>query len=295
MAKVKSGFKGERAIVIPSFVVEELQADALCRELYITDIGFYPNARYHYRKRSAEEAKQYILIYCLKGNGFLEVGARRYEVTTNSFFILSPNEAHQYGSSLENPWTIYWIHFLGEKASLFADGFCTPTAVPPSFSSRIEERLRLFEDIYMSLSRGYDMKNFYFATTAFFYFLGGIKYLGESGGEGRATYPIDMVGQTIHYMKENVHTKLTLEQLASQSNLSASHFASVFKKETGYAPIHYFNHLKIQEACHYLDFTDMKVTQVALRVGIDDPYYFSRLFVKTMGMSPSIYRSLKKG
>lgn len=67
-----------------------------------------------------------------------------------------------------------------------------------------------------------------------------------------------------------------------------------FKASTGHSPLAYFNLLKIQEACRLLDHTSMKLNQVCYKLRIDDPYYFSRLFKKIMGMSPRAYRILQK-
>lgn len=66
MAKLKSGFRGERAIIIPPPIVEDFKNDILGKLLYISDIGFYPTAEYHYRRRSKDQALQYIFIYCVK-------------------------------------------------------------------------------------------------------------------------------------------------------------------------------------------------------------------------------------
>ena len=57
----------------------------------------------------------------------------------------------------------------------------------------------------------------------------------------------------------------------------------------------YANQLRINKACSLLDFTDLHINQICYRVGITDPYYFSRLFSRIMGMSPSAYRRVKKG
>ncbi|MBV4004894.1 helix-turn-helix transcriptional regulator, partial [Bacteroides thetaiotaomicron] len=57
----------------------------------------------------------------------------------------------------------------------------------------------------------------------------------------------------------------------------------------------YFNLLKMQQACLLLDTTDMKINQICYKIGIEDTYYFSRLFSKIMGMSPREYRKSKKG
>ena len=69
MPRIKDGFKGERAIVLPAFLIEELKQDPLGSELYITDIGYYPHACFHYRKRDTEEVTEFILIYCMEGEG----------------------------------------------------------------------------------------------------------------------------------------------------------------------------------------------------------------------------------
>ena len=97
-------------------------------------------------------------------------------------------------------------------------------------------------------------------------------------------------------VKENIEKDLTLEELASVSGFSVSHFSMTFRKETGHSPLTYFNLLKIRKACMLLDSTDMKMNQICHKIGISDPYYFSRMFSKVMGISPrDYYRKIKKG
>jgi transcriptional regulator GlxA family with amidase domain len=105
----------------------------------------------------------------------------------------------------------------------------------------------------------------------------------------------DVAAEAIHFMRENVRKRLTLKEIAGFSGYSPSHFSAMFHDKTGYSPLNYFIHLKIQEACHYLDFSDMKINQISMMVGFDDPFYFSRIFTKTMGISPRVYREKKKG
>ena len=91
-------------------------------------------------------------------------------------------------------------------------------------------------------------------------------------------------------MQKNIDKLMTLQDFARFANLSVSHFSAIFRERTGYSPIEYFNHLKIQKACQYLLLTQMRVKEIALELGIDDPYYFSRMFSKVMGSSPNDYR-----
>lgn len=67
MPRIKEGFKGERIVVLPGFLIEELKRDPLGRELYITDIGYYPHAGFHYCERKEEDSNEFVLIYCVEG------------------------------------------------------------------------------------------------------------------------------------------------------------------------------------------------------------------------------------
>ncbi len=295
MAKLKDGFQGECAIVLPGTVVRQMESDPFCRNLHVTDIGYYPTARYHFRERR-EPISQYILIYCTRGAGWYELAGKRYSVGSDQLFILPAEKPHAYGADLDDPWTIYWVHFKGEMAGIFAEGYSTPFSIPSGDDSRISTRLGVFEEIYRTLKNGYSSDNLSYSAAALYYFLGSIKYLGKyrkshETHEGER----DIVETAIHFMRENLSKRLTLADIARHVNYSPSHFSAVFSRRTGYAPVYYFNQLKIQQASTYLDFTDLKITQICPRLGIDDPYYFSRLFRKHMGMSPSDYKKYKKG
>ena len=91
-------------------------------------------------------------------------------------------------------------------------------------------------------------------------------------------------------MQNNLARPATLDNIAQSVHLSASFFSRKFKQDTGYAPIEYYNHLRIQKACQLLHFSDLRINEVASQIGIDDPFYFSRLFKKQMGVSPVAYR-----
>ena len=58
----------------------------------------------------------------------------------------------------------------------------------------------------------------------------------------------------------------------------------------GYMKENYFNRLKVNRACQLLWTTDLKINQICTMVGIDDSYYFSRVFTKIVGVSPKKYR-----
>jgi AraC-like DNA-binding protein len=81
--------------------------------------------------------------------------------------------------------------------------------------------------------------------------------------------------------------------MAMKSELSTSHFSSVFHKTTGMPPMEYFIRLKLEKACAALSDLEMKIKDIASMLGYEDPYYFSRLFKKHLNMSPFQYRVLR--
>ena len=219
----------------------------------------------------------------------------RRKVSPEHFFILPKGKAHAYGCSTTNPWTIYWLHFDGDKVGFFSEGLDKPTPVTPQKNSRIEDRLQLFEEIFATLKNGYSKNNLDYSISGLFHFLGSLKFLGAYRESIFTNQTEDISADAIHFMRENIHKRLTLKEIAAHVGFSPSHFSTLFQKKTGFSPLNYLSQLKIQQACHWLDFSDMKINQIALTIGFDDPFYFSRVFTKTMGVSPTEYRSKKKG
>jgi len=97
--------------------------------------------------------------------------------------------------------------------------------------------------------------------------------------------------KVIYYMRENIENNLSLEQMAKHFNFSSSHFSSIFQEETKMSPIKYFISLKIEKACQYLELSHLKICDIHLKLGFQDAAYFSRMFSRMMGISPSKYRA----
>ena len=65
MIRRKDGFSGERALVLPQFIIHEMEEDPISSILHITDIGYYPKAWHHFRERQ-EPITQFVFIYCIE-------------------------------------------------------------------------------------------------------------------------------------------------------------------------------------------------------------------------------------
>ncbi len=289
----KEGFEGQRAILLPAAAIAELSTHRLTATLYTTDIGFYPAATGHYRERS-KGCMQNILIYCTEGKGWFQAENIHYSIEKNHFFVIPAHMPHRYGAHHEQPWTIYWLHFGGECAGHFFGNRPFKGELINSEFNRTDDRLQLFEQLYSNLESGFNPENMEYSTTALWHLLGSFRYTVPFS-RIRTKEQGDVIEKSIQLMQNTLRDDVTLNELAAAAKLSVSHYSLIFKRKTGYSPLDYLIHLRIRRACHLLDFTNMKINEIARNTGYHDPFYFSRVFTKIMGISPLYYRRKLKG
>ncbi|HEY3594848.1 MAG TPA: AraC family transcriptional regulator, partial [Polyangiaceae bacterium] len=96
--------------------------------------------------------------------------------------------------------------------------------------------------------------------------------------------------QTIEHIRATLDTPLELAAMASLSKLSPSHYSALFRQLTGHSPKNYVTRLRIHRAAQLLGTTNHRVKTIAAMLGYDDALYFSRLFRRINGKSPSAHR-----
>ncbi len=291
--KKKEGFEGQKMIVLPQSIVHKLEQDPITAPVHITDIGYYPQAKYHFRERK-HGCKQYILIYCTEGKGWFKLKNGEYNVSPDNFFLLPPNVHHSYGADENNPWSIYWMHFKGKSATHFSKKINIINQIHPVKFGSADDRVQLFEEIYQTLDNGYSTDNLQYSSMCLWHFLSSFLFVNHFK-HFLYEKKNDIIEHSIEYFKSNLSQNILLKDISEHFGFSISHFSFMFRNRTGYAPLEYFTRLKIQRACQYLDLTDMRIKEVASLVGYKDPYYFSRIFHKIMNISPKYYKRKQKG
>jgi AraC-like DNA-binding protein len=288
------GFEGERIISLPDSVWKNaIRANPVLSQLYLTHIGYFPRAAYHYRERKNGCADN-ILIYCLRGKGWYIVRDKRFEVGAGEFALLPATKEYlTYGADDHDPWTIYWVHFSGKDMATFNRSFGIGLFDGPQKIFFNEKGIQIWDTMYQNLEMGYSKENLANTNLCLYHFIATFlypdKHINEKKQDAR-----DMINDTILYMRKELNAKLTIQDMARKNNLSISHFSSLFRKGTGMSPMDYFIHLKLQKTCLMLYNSDTKIKEIALSVGYEDPYYFSRLFKKYMNVSPDKYRTLRR-
>lgn len=285
--KVRDGFEGQKLISLPRMVYKNTGASNVLNQIFITHIGHFPKASHHYRERR-KGCEDNILIYCIQGKGWYEIENKRYEVGPGQFFHLPATTKHlKYAADLELPWTIFWVHYCGADLEVFNPMLNIAITDGPKDIPYNEKGLQIWNEMYNSLEMGYSRDNLNNANMCLYHFLSTFLYPERhfSGTDDK-----DIIRETIVFMKGSLEERFTVDDFALRYQLSTSHFSSLFRQATGTSPMDYFIQMKVQKACTMLYGSNVKIKDVAQNLGYDDPYYFSRLFKKLMGMSPEQYR-----
>lgn len=99
-----------------------------------------------------------------------------------------------------------------------------------------------------------------------------------------------LIRKVVAYLETDLSADLTLNNLASHLGVNASYLSTLFSKEMGTSLTDYVNHYRIEHAQTLLANTDVPIKDIALRCGIGDIHYFTRLFKKISGATPKAWR-----
>jgi Response regulator containing CheY-like receiver domain and AraC-type DNA-binding domain len=107
----------------------------------------------------------------------------------------------------------------------------------------------------------------------------------------RMTAARNLIESAKEYISVNYHNpKLSVEMLCEYLHISQSYFSTIFKQETKQSYVGYLTDVRIDKAKELLEHTNDKTYVIAKNIGYDDPNYFSYVFKKKVGVSPSQYR-----
>lgn len=127
-------------------------------------------------------------------------------------------------------------------------------------------------------------------TAGFFSFLAAV--IGEAPGREDSYYPIRR-GAELFRAEWNQNKKIA--RYAAACGMSESHFYRRFRDCFGESPSAYRNRVRLLHAASLLGNTNLPVSEIAVRVGYEDPFYFSRCFHAAYGVSPVVYRQKRLG
>ena len=103
------------------------------------------------------------------------------------------------------------------------------------------------------------------------------------------------IERATHYFNENYNKPLNIDEYAESRYMSTCWFIRSFKQILKVTPMQYILSLRMVNAKNLLETTEYNISEIAESVGYDNALYFSRLFHKHTGVSPSEYRKMRSG
>ena len=233
----------------------------------------------------------YQLIYISSGRVRFYFNSEEHIISKDNMVLFRPGEPQIYHLiSSEKP-EIYWVHFTGSDVEQILDYYQLPKDQNVFYAGTKLDYPWLYNQMIQELQ----LKRVNFANALTLnlqhIFLTINRYLQEKNKIG--TEMLAVIEQATHYFYENYNKNIIIEDYAKKCNVTSHWFSQSFKKITKCTPMQYIISLRITSAMNMLDNTDQSIAQIAEAVGYDNPLYFSRIFKKHAGISPSEYRKSK--
>lgn len=127
------------------------------------------------------------------------------------------------------------------------------------------------------------------------WFLEKISVLCSSRKDEMGDHSQGVVSDAKRYIEQNFHRDISLEEVSRNVNISPYYFSKVFKEETQMNFIEYVTGMRIEKAKLLLSDGQMNIKEVCRETGYGDPNYFSRIFKKMVGVTPTEYREKMLG
>lgn len=287
---LREGFPGQRMRVLPRPLVSQALRAPVTLQLLVTDVGFFPRASSHGRERP-RGAAQNIVIVCAAGRGTCHLPSGAHVIRAGQAVVIPAGLPHRYEADTSEPWTIWWMHFVGRSvADLITAIGATPEQ--PVFGLGDPARVvSLIDTIIRRMEHDETMSTLIAASGAAWHALS----LLAADRRTTTREAVDPIQAAIEHLRANASTRISLTELAGMAGLSESHFAALFRRATGYGALEYQTRLRMGFAREQLDTTERTISSIAHEVGYPDPLYFSRQFRRIHGVSPTEYRSHDKG
>ena len=241
-----------------------------------------------------EGRNDYQLLYIAAGKGeFYFKGSKEPTVVTKGNMILfRPGEPQVYYYYAVDKTEVYWVHFTGWKVEEYLERYELPhhknvfyTGVTPDYPWIYNQMIR---ELQLQRVNYEDMISLYMHHI----FITINRYIKE----GRETKGdnINDIERAAHYFKDNYNKQISIEQYAEEHLMSVNWFIHSFKSVMKMSPMQYIISLRIAMAKGYLENSTKNIAEISNEIGYDNALYFSRLFRKCTGMTPTEYRKRNK-
>ena len=249
----------------------------------------HPN-QYYFNWDEGRTLDEFQLVYIANGQGVFESQTIAPTlVEGGTAFLLYPGVWHRFKPSYDSGWEEFWVGFRGHYAEYLMRQECfdpEQSLMPIGFRS---ELLNVFTRLIDTLK--YEGTAYRQIATCQVIQMLGLVYTSALMGDTSRNHREQIVHQ-VRYKVQGIWAQpIDFKKLAEENNVSYVWLRKAFKEVMGVAPGQYHLNLKIDKATQLLGESSLSISEVAYQTGFESSFYFSRIFRKKTGQSPSEYRT----
>ena len=229
-------------------------------------------------------------LYCLEGNGFVNIDGKNIPFTPGTFVIVNSDKVHATYAS-DGMITHYCLKI---NRAFFKENGIDIDSLQFDETPDDNRARELIKDIFeIYFNRSEDPKYVLMLKLKileFLYHLWENCTVDEENEKQIAGKTHRVILEAVKYINENYYEKLSLEQLSDYFGYSKYHFARMFKKYTGKTVTEHINILRCEKAAVMLAGSNATIAGISSECGFDGQSYFTEIFRKNYGLTPTEYR-----
>ena len=239
--------------------------------------------------------EEYEVTFVMRGEGVLVVNEKEIPVSQGDIYALPPRTYHKNSAKDEDGMDYFVIRFAEQPAdgsiqSAFARIGPAVTQAG-SYFPYFQESCSLLLNLHMTNGGHADER----LQTICLGMIQIVQMLFENKALVIRTKSDYSMNDMLVYITEHCEEKITLQSLSERFSISASHLSRMFNQAFHCSPINYLINARMARATEYLGRTDKSIAEIAELVGYDNHFYFTNLFIKRIGCSPTEYREKLTG
>ncbi|PCJ61922.1 MAG: AraC family transcriptional regulator [Planctomycetota bacterium] len=247
-------------------------------------------APYNFNWEQGRVFEDYQLIYLSRGGGYFESSSCPLKkVNEGTFFMLFPHEWHRYKPLKETGWDELFVGFQGEYIDNLMSKSFFKKENPVIQAGFDDDIVKTYHNIFNMLNKepsGYQQR----VAAEIMVLLARISSLIKGKSTG-SSYVEEKIKKAKMLIIQNCEQDVDLEELSNEIGMGYEHFRRSFKKITGLSPYQYHLELKISRAKEMLWQTNLSIKLISSQLSFENQYYFSRIFKKKTGYTPSEYKA----
>jgi AraC-like DNA-binding protein len=241
--------------------------------------------------RMGPQVLDYYLVHTvMEGEGTFRLRHRDYSVKAGDSFFIFPGELHTYQSHAEKPWFYRWVAFRGRQAErwLSAASITPERPVVSGGDPFLYEAAQAIERSFREKGWTADWEAQGWLRLAM---AAWAKAHAPDGPPARSHVRMAAreADRAARWMDAQLAGPVTIADLAKEMGYHRTHLTKLFRREKGMSPVRYLQ-LRRMERARLLLREPLTVEEVASSVGYADPLYFSKVFKKWSGVSPTAFR-----